>query len=291
MDEGYRRGTVLGFTVAEVFILLVFLILLALASVSQYWTGLLAPWRDVIVAARERDLTAEEVGELLDPERVEPAEEHQPTPEELRKEIEELAREKERLQERVRALENSEEAKDREIEKLEEEKRALDDQIRIFGKGINPPCWYQVAEENNPNTEANFYEKPYYLLDIAVFGDYMEVQPILPYPPGRAEDDSGALYVDEARKIPLTDIPYNERFSNSQFRNAMQPIWRIGEASEIRTYSCIFYVRVWDETDEQAKDRWKLALRIVQEGFGTHEVENVPWDDRESEPVNVPIHR
>lgn len=38
MEEGYRRGTVLGLTIAEIFILLVFLMLLALMGVNRYWS-------------------------------------------------------------------------------------------------------------------------------------------------------------------------------------------------------------------------------------------------------------
>ena len=37
IEEGYRRGAVLGLTVAEIFILLVFLMLLALLAMNHYW--------------------------------------------------------------------------------------------------------------------------------------------------------------------------------------------------------------------------------------------------------------
>ena len=44
MEEGYRRGTVLGLTIAEIFILLVFLMLLALLGMNRYWNDKLDPW-------------------------------------------------------------------------------------------------------------------------------------------------------------------------------------------------------------------------------------------------------
>ena len=48
MEEGYRRGTVLGLTIAEIFILLVFLMLLALLGMNRYWNDKLDPWRGII---------------------------------------------------------------------------------------------------------------------------------------------------------------------------------------------------------------------------------------------------
>ena len=93
-EDGYRRGTVLGLTVAEIFVLLVFLMLLALLGVSRYWNERFEPWRDIIEGS-----TPEEVKRALE------------LPDELRREIErlkiqieDLKKEKERLQARIRTL-------------------------------------------------------------------------------------------------------------------------------------------------------------------------------------------
>ena len=48
MEEGYRRGTVLGLTIAEIFVLLVFLMLLALLGVNRYWNESVEPWKDIM---------------------------------------------------------------------------------------------------------------------------------------------------------------------------------------------------------------------------------------------------
>ena len=37
LDNAYRRGTVFGLTIAEIFILLIFLILLALLGLANHW--------------------------------------------------------------------------------------------------------------------------------------------------------------------------------------------------------------------------------------------------------------
>ena len=56
MEEGYRRGTVLGLTIAEIFILLVFLMLLALLGVNRYWNERFESWRDIIEKSTPEDV-------------------------------------------------------------------------------------------------------------------------------------------------------------------------------------------------------------------------------------------
>ena len=41
------------------------------------------------------------------------------------------------------------------IETLNEKIDSLEKEIRIFGKGITPPCWYQRIGETNRSTKAN----------------------------------------------------------------------------------------------------------------------------------------
>ena len=258
--------------------------------------------------------TPEEVEEALK-RPVEPRQEM----EKLKKEIEHLEKEKARLQERIRVLEGREgetgavlDSTKMELETvsraLEECKKALADaenqiktlvaqvdslqrEVRIFGKGITPPCWYQRIEETNPITKANWREKPYYLFDIAIREDHMVVES-LPIPEGSAKDDSGAPYAEEAKALELETIPCGTPLSDREMRSFMIPLYERGKASQVRTYSCIFYVRVWDETPAGAKERWKQAHDgVLEQLFGTHQVRGVSWKDRDKEPVNVQIRR
>ena len=321
MEEGYRRGTVLGLTIAEIFILLVFLMLLALMGVNRYWNDKLDPWKDIMAKA-----TPEEIEVALgQPEQL------RRRIERLNRRIEELEKEKERLQSRIRTLVDKEgetgEKLDEANRELREAKRALAEyektladvehridtltidndrlrntnrefrgendalreKIRIIGKGVTPPCWYQQIEEKNPITKVDWREKPYYLFDIAIRDDHMEVQR-LPVPEGSAEDDSGTPYVEEAKELALDTIPYGTPLTDREMRNAMRHLYEKGKASQIRTYSCIFYVRVWDETHSGAKNRWKQAHdTVLEQLFGTHQVRGTTWKDRHKEPVNVPI--
>ncbi len=286
MEEGYRRGAVLGLTIAEVFILLVFLMLLALMGVNRYWGDKINPWKKIMAKA-----TPEEVEEALNhPDDI------RGEIKKLKEQIEELEKQKERLQERVRILEDREgetgkrlDEANRNLREAKREIEALDNKIRIIGKGITPPCWYQLIEETNPVTKANRREKPYYLFDIAIREDHMEVQR-LPVPEGSAEDDGGAPYYEEAKSLELASIPCGVPLTDLEMRNVMQGLYEKGKASQVRTYSCIFYVRVWDETPPGAKERWKQAHDgILEQLFGTHQVRGTSWKDRDKEPVNVPI--
>lgn len=300
MEEGYRRGTVLGLTIAEIFILLVFLMLLALLGVNSYWAKKHGPWKEI-----SKKYTPEEVEEAL------------ADPDSLRREIkilknqiEKLKKEKERLQQRIQTLEDREgktgavlDSTEAELEwarsELEDCKKelatktgkmdSLEKEVMIFGKGITPPCWYQRIEETNPITQANWREKPYYLFDIAIREDHMEVQR-LPVPEGGAEDDDGAPYAEEAKILALDSIPYGSPLTDTEMRNVMRSLYEKGKASQVRNYSCIFYVRVWDETSPGAKDRWKQAHDgVLEQLFGTHQVRGTSWKHRDKEPVNVPI--
>ena len=293
MEEGYRRGAVLGLTIAEIFILLVFLMLLALMGVNRYWGKRVDPWKEII----DRHTPEQIVAALRHPDK-----RWEEVPR-LKSEIEELKRQKEQLQHRIRTLEDREGTTGTLLDEAEEELRELgitlskqeralaqaNDKIRIIGKGITPPCWYQRVQETNPITQANWREKPYYLFDIAIREDHMEVRR-LPVPGGSAEDDNGRPYAAEAKDLPLDEIPYGERLTDVEMRRAMSPLYERAKASQVRTYSCIFYVRVWDETPSGAKDRWKRAHDgVLEQLFGTHQVRGTTWEDRGQEPVNVRV--
>lgn len=335
MGEGYRRGTVLGLTIAEIFVLLVFLMLLALLGVNRHWSAKVDPWIKIMETRTPEEVEAA-LGQTKD---------LQQEIKRLKKQIEELEEQKEKLQKRVRTLENREgtvgeeldEVKhllaecekaledargkietlitenqtqkeinselEEEIETLKnenrrlrstnsdlaEEKGDLAEELRIIGKGTTPPCWYQRVEDTNPITKANWREKAYYLFDIVIREKHMEVQPA-PIPKGRAEDNKGRPYSEEAEALKLDEtIPYGVPLTNEEMRNVMRHLHEKGKASEIRSYSCVFFVRVFDETPATAKGRWKRAHgEVLQQLFGTHQTD-IPWSDRDRNPANQPV--
>lgn len=289
LDEGYRRGTVLGLTMAEVFVLLVFLMMLALMGLNRHWAGMeetVEEWKPII----DKHTPAQVQRALLDPD------EQQQKVERLQEEVERLQEEKDRLQQRVRTLEGREgktgpeldEALDR-LRKLERRNRELAEDLRLMTKGITPPCWYQRVEETNPATDATVREKPYYLFDVAIRDDHLEIGRVA-IPEGRAVDDDGRPYVEEAQALSLDALPYDVRLADQEFRNHVTPLFEAGNGGKVRSYSCIFYVRVWDETALDAKGRWQDAHdRLLEQLFGTHRVRGTPWSDRDLVPVNVSL--
>lgn len=267
-DADYRRGTVLGLTVAEVFILLLFLLLLALLVLVRDWQ-----------AERERE---ERVREQMN-DRLEVLQTRQDewqefeTPEKIRtlfqkkdEKIDKLRQEKRDLQEILESDETKKQAAEhakarREAEaKLEETQRKL----LVERKGENPPCWYRVVPDDKRGTR----EKPLYALDVAVFDNYMVVH--RPDPP--------SSYAAEADSLPFGDIPYGKPLTDAQIVRHLQPISDAGRDEDVRSYACIFWLRVWDKTSPDAKERWKQAHDVILEGmFGAYTMRQDPWPGTE----------
>ncbi len=154
-----------------------------------------------------------------------------------------------------------------EYEEIAEQQRILRE------KGQNPPCWYEIVPAANGGTR----EKAFYLFDIAVFDEHMIVRR-RPPPPGGAFDDGGGPYAEEAASLPLEEIRYETPLADMEIVELLEPIFNAGKESSVRTYSCVFFVQVWDETSEFAKERWQQAHDRVLEGlFGTFTVRDEPW--------------
>ena len=155
----------------------------------------------------------------------------------------------------------------RETERLSEELHVL------RTKGQNPPCWYREV----PDGSGGKREKPYYTFDVGVFEEHMIIRR-LDAPPGRAVNDGTSTYLEEAKLIGLSDIPYGEPLDDIAIKRYLQPIHEAGKGKRVRSYSCIFWVRVWDNTSANAKKRWKKAHDGILEGlFGAYTVQDTPW--------------
>ena len=282
-DAAYRRGTVLGLTVAEIFILLLFLLLLAFLTWEderERAVTELAEARQTLQAIDQIDRWKQVVAEFETPEEVLT----------LRRQKERAERDAEMHQEQAEALrellegESAADAIDKAQEaqrqavaaKEEAEQRAAEatEALRVLGvKGENPPCWYEIVAADDGGTR----EKPHYALNLAVFDQGIAMRPS-PVPPGGAADDNGGTYAAEAARLGLGALPYNKMLGDSDVRRLLHPIHDAGKERQVRTYSCTFFVRVWDQTSADAKARWKHAhLNVIQSLFGTYPVRNDPW--------------
>ena len=285
-DADYRRGTVLGFTVAEIFILLLFLLLLLFLIRKHHMDVLAADRQDEVVQVQKQLAVLQEkvepwsgiIEEFKEPDTIET----------LKRQVVQERHRADSLEDNAEILQKLEESGIENVEEyLDELKRAktetqdyknkLEDyqnELNVFKtKGINPPCWYQVV----PDPEKLTREKPYYTLDVGVFDEYMVLRKLVP-PPGAAFDDNGVPYAQEATELNLHGLPYNQKLSDADFNRILKPLHDDGKNARVRSYSCIFWVRVWDNTSPTAKRRWKRAHDSIIEGlFGAYTVKDQPW--------------
>ena len=162
----------------------------------------------------------------------------------------------------------------REAEKeLEAVKQDLEETRRQLEKGENPPCWYRVVSK----PKRSIREKPLYALNVAVFNGHMILH--RPEPPvGGATDDGSSTYAEEAARLPFDAIPYGKPLTDAQLVEHLQPLSTAGREERVRSYACIFWLRVWDKTSPDAKERWKQAHDGILEGmFGTYTVRDDAW--------------
>ena len=190
-DSEYRRGTVLGLTVAEVFILLLFLLMLAFLALAQEWQT--EADRPVTEPEKELGRVKEKLNEAestLDGVQrvVQKYDGSMPTPDEIvtleadkdepsrisedrrQDETDRLPENVRKLPERVehiirKALEEAKQAADRAKRAKASENQAkqatkrIEREINVLReKGHNPPCWY----ERVPDGRGSKREKPYY---------------------------------------------------------------------------------------------------------------------------------
>ena len=128
-----------------------------------------------------------------------------------------------------------------------------------------------------PSAGRETREKAHYLFDVAVFDEYIDVRLRNP-PNGGAFDDSSISYVDELKELSLGHIAFGTRFSDPEFMEAFNPLFTRGKQKQVRSYPCIFSVKVWDKTSLDAKARWKRANGVLLQGyFGTYLVRDEDW--------------
>ena len=157
-SDTYRRGLTLGLTMAEIFILILFLLLLVL----------LALYAVNFEQEKELQSATEYITDQqnLLPENIVP-----------------LTEENQSLKKENQILKDALDAADTESGKLQNTIDNLSTQL-AKAKGIDPPYWYKVT-----NSDGERHEKPYYLMDVAVYNEYLQVR-MREAPLGYALDES-----------------------------------------------------------------------------------------------------
>ena len=252
----YRRGAVLGLTVAETFILLTFLLLVAMLGLTHGDEPLPKP---DTANPPQGWVRPEEIKTLVNA-----AKQARAAAERERDQAHEEAEEARKAQAEA---EQAHAAVERELNQTRRELALL------RRKGKNPPCWYQIVSAGEGKTR----EKRYYAFNVAIHEDSIELAPRTA-PPGGAFDDGDEQYADEWKRLRIDELPYGKKLSDNEFTKAVRELVAQGRNRQVRTYECVFSVMVWDKTPDHAKKRWKDAHDSVIEGsFSAYTVRDLEW--------------
>ena len=286
--EAYRKGMTLGLTMAEILILLLFILLLTI-----YTSDIIKEVPKEPGMNSQSELTAADGKPVTtrteQPEKIQKSEltaaDGKPitTRTEQPKEIQKIIRENESLKkENAKIKEENTIASEliqntkitlSEAQQKNSDYRSENTKLRnelYESKGIDPPCWYQLTTRDNKR-----YERPHFLLDVAVYDYYLKIRP-RETPIGRAEKDL-TTYAEEYQNLQLDWLNTEKRISMQELEEIAEPIWHMGKNKQIRTYPCVFYVKVWDKTSPTAKERWKEGEDSIKQWFYTLRIKNDSW--------------
>jgi len=278
--RAYRRGIVLGLSLAELFILLVFLLLLALLGYALLrddqaarQAQTIAEQRTQIADLRERFAPFEDVdpndlirqneqlkGDLLVAQgRAEDAnrraKQAEREAEQQAQRVADLERENERAEARVREAERR--AIVAESARQEAERELAESQV--FGQFS--PCWYVVVQEQSGERE-----KAVFTFDVRMRNETVLVRRHYRRPPPGARTPA----VEYDRAALGRELPYPE------FMRKFEPLKIAGREKSIRDRECYFHVQVWDATTDKAA--YKRAFHdYVREVFVPTPTRHDPW--------------
>lgn len=283
-DRPYRRGLVLGLSLAELFLILLFLLLLISFGISsslkeqvsdlEQQKKALVDGLKAVKDAVGSDITDANLEDLVkdlgkasetkklndklkDDLRVKEDQVHNLTKEnkELQNEIQDLQNKSNELNETLSASQ----------EQLATTERMLDN---IKKKpGDVPPCWLVEV----PSSEG-LRAKHLKIYNIKIKDLTMTVR-LHPFP-----------YPDNANfgnkfGLPVIDKKFfHTELTPEQFVQAFQGVRDAGENRLIQNYACRFMVDVYDQTSSINKKGFKSQLKVVEGLFYTFEEEKLPWD-------------
>ena len=322
MNE-YRRGTVLGLTMAETFILLTFLLFLFLGFVIPEESNTrnveldnidlrlqLEDYQKRYIKFKESDEDNKRKLQEVKNERdqaLRNADKANNSKDEAEKNLAGVRQQLTEYQERYDIVKKSEEGAKRKLQEVKNERnQALRDankanidknliqnnitELRMelhqvkhelkstklsIAKGVNPPCWYKVVKKSDGSGQTR--EKGIYAFNVAIFEHSIQLGSTQK-PQGIAVNDNGASFYEEWRRLGLGNLPYGIPLSEEKFANAVKNIVDKAKNSQVRTYPCVFHVKVWDKTPENAKARWQDAHdRIIESRFTAYTVKNDEW--------------
>lgn len=249
-DRPYRRGLVLGLSLAELFLILLFLVLLASLGVQASLQQRLEREKHGSGELLDQLVAAVEPGAPIEPEEALRL---------LKEEVDEARAAKSKVEELQDQLREEQEAKEGAVARLEREHAK---------KGQHPPCWYViVADADEPDGER---EKHVSIFEVRIEDEGFFVRKPEHLPHNLQRGETGGL-------PKLRRSAFNRRLSEDAFRAAFFGFFQAGDERRVHDYRCRFMVDVYDYTSDSNKDGYKRNMGVVKDLFLTNEYTNRQW--------------
>ena len=305
-DRSYRRGLVLGFTMAEIMILILFAILMALAATIFSKEERIKALTQVSSNVEESARLVQEIrrafpnAQTIDEQfkEIRMAIQNSKELEVVKRELEKLRAEIENYKELKGLLEKAKGSFEVTPEEIAKD-AILGKEIREFAKNQNPPIdpndvKSALSALNNSTdlaSQKRSLEKEVKTLKGQVInlterfgGRGTEYPPCWVSPDGKLEyifdvalNSNGFIVRDrklphrqeEQALLPIQQIKFDTLVSSPTFSRQTDALLNWSKA-----HNCRFFVRIFDQTGRQEKDIYKRQERILQQSFYSYEVLN-----------------
>ncbi|MDD5493746.1 MAG: hypothetical protein PHG36_03635 [Dehalococcoidia bacterium] len=305
-DRSYRRGLVLGFTMAEIMILILFAMLMALAATIFSKDERIKAFTQVSANAEESALLVQEIrrafpnAQTIDEQfkEIRMAIQHSKELEVVKRELEKLRTEIESYKELTDLLEKAKTSTKVTPEEIAKD-AVLGKEIREFAKNQDPPIEPNdvksaisalnkstdlASRKRNLEKEVETLKGQVINLTERLGGRGTEFPPCWVSPNGKLEyifdvalNSNGFIVRDrklphrqeEQALLPIQQITFNTMVSSSTFSKQTDALLNWSKA-----HDCRFFVRIFDQTGHQEKDIYKRQERILQQSFYSYEVLN-----------------
>ena len=270
-DRPYRRGLVLGLSLAELFLILLFLLLLTTIGITSHHNkekraaeALARNLQNRLQIFEGNEISIEDYLRLKKQER-----EH----EKVQKERDALAEETKDLKEKLDEFKKESNRLEKRNKELENENQQYKEEHEEEANkpGENPPCWFTRVTESDISGRIRIRHRPIKIFDVKITDDFYEV---------RVHDNSGVNGQIETGVIDalslvssrFLDTPINGEIFTEQYRIYLE----VGEEQKVHDYSCRYMVDVYDETSPHNKRGYKENLKTIEGIFYKFE-ENGIW--------------
>ena len=254
-DKPYRRGLVLGLSLAELFLILLFLLLLVSMGISsqaeiekEELRQQVASLQDDLAALKKivgNEITAEDFQDLI-----KHAKETKQLKEENKELKDKLATQEKLAQELQNELQNK-------IDQLQKRNELIDE---LSKKGQDPPCWFVTVAD--PDEIDGKRQKHIKIFDVLIEDSGFQVR--------LHDNSSNSLPIEKGNINNLPAFPedkFNTSLSTDEFYKAFTAFKRVGEEKQIHDYRCRFMVDVFDNTSIDNKKGYKYNLGTVENLF------------------------